>query len=46
MLLWIRGDEFKSKDDFESLVSKEASYYFNNVLMLVAPSDAVQGETP
>jgi len=34
-VLW-RGDTFTGKDDFESLTSKEAAYYFNNVLMLIA----------
>jgi cytochrome c-type biogenesis protein CcmF len=34
--LLMRGDTFSGQDEFESLVSKEASYYFNNVLMLVA----------
>jgi cytochrome c-type biogenesis protein CcmF len=31
-----RNKEFSGADDFESLTSKEASYYFNNVIMLVA----------
>ena len=30
----VRGDSFKGADEFESLTSKEASYYFNNVIML------------
>ena len=34
--LSIRSKEFSADDEFESLTSKEASYYFNNVLMLVA----------
>ena len=32
--LYIRRDQFASNDDFESLTSKESSYYFNNVIML------------
>lgn len=31
-----RGESFKGADEFDSLTSKESSYYFNNVLMLVA----------
>ncbi len=31
-----RSKEFSGNDDFESLVSKESSYYFNNVLMLLS----------
>jgi cytochrome c-type biogenesis protein CcmF len=34
-MLW-RGKTFEGHDEFESLTSKEAAYYFNNVLMLVA----------
>ena len=34
--IWARGDIFKGNDEFDSLTSKEASYYFNNVIMLVA----------
>ncbi len=34
--MWLRGETFNSHDEFESLTSKESSYYFNNVLMLVA----------
>ncbi|MBS3956536.1 MAG: heme lyase CcmF/NrfE family subunit [Clostridiales bacterium] len=34
--LLYRGDSFKGADEFDSLTSKESSYYFNNVLMLVA----------
>ncbi len=37
--LWgimVRSEEFKGADEFDSLVSKESSYYFNNVLMLLA----------
>ena len=34
--LLYRGSTFRSNDEFESLNSKEAAYYFNNVLMLVA----------
>jgi cytochrome c-type biogenesis protein CcmF len=32
--LYIRRDQFAGADDFESLTSKESSYYFNNVIML------------
>lgn len=31
-----RSKEFAGNDDFESLISKESSYYFNNVLMLLS----------
>ncbi len=31
-----RSESFKGADEFDSLTSKESSYYFNNVLMLVA----------
>jgi cytochrome c-type biogenesis protein CcmF len=34
--LWLRGETFDGNDEFESLTSKEAAYYFNNVIMLVA----------
>ncbi|MFA5844127.1 MAG: cytochrome c biogenesis protein CcsA [Coriobacteriia bacterium] len=34
--LLLRGDTFAGADEFDSLLSKESSYYFNNVLMLVA----------
>ncbi len=34
--LFVRGNSFDGNDDFESLTSKEAAYYFNNVLMLIA----------
>ncbi|MBA4370941.1 MAG: cytochrome C assembly protein [Coriobacteriaceae bacterium] len=34
--LFVRWERFKGADEFESLTSKEAAYYFNNVLMLVA----------
>lgn len=34
--LIIRSKEFQGADEFESLTSKESSYYFNNVLMLVS----------
>lgn len=34
--LWVRSNEFKGADEFESLTSKEASYYFNNVIMLMS----------
>ncbi len=34
-MLW-RGQTFAGHDEFESLTAKEAAYYFNNVLMLVA----------
>ncbi|MBE0477022.1 MAG: cytochrome c biogenesis protein CcsA [Coriobacteriia bacterium] len=36
--LFSRWERFRGRDEFESMVSKEASYYFNNVLMLVAAS--------
>jgi cytochrome c-type biogenesis protein CcmF len=32
--LYIRRDKFAGADEFESLLSKESSYYFNNVIML------------
>lgn len=34
--IFLRGDSFSGADEFESLTSKEAAYYFNNVIMLVA----------
>lgn len=34
--LYVRRDKFGSRDEFESVLSKEGSYYFNNVLMLLA----------
>ena len=34
--LLMRGKTFEGNDEFESLTSKEAAYYFNNVIMLVA----------
>jgi cytochrome c-type biogenesis protein CcmF len=34
--IWIRRDKLKSDDSFDRLFSKEGSYYFNNVIMLVA----------
>jgi len=34
--LALRWDTFAGNDEFESLTSKEAAYYINNVLMLVA----------
>jgi cytochrome c-type biogenesis protein CcmF len=34
--LYVRNKEFSGADEFESLTSKEASYYFNNVIMLLA----------
>ncbi|MDP2233162.1 MAG: cytochrome c biogenesis protein CcsA [Actinomycetota bacterium] len=34
--LMVRSKEFESADEFESLTSKEASYYFNNVIMLMS----------
>lgn len=34
-VLW-RSKSFASRDEFESLTSKDAAYYFNNVLMLVS----------
>ncbi|HEY5539989.1 MAG TPA: cytochrome c-type biogenesis CcmF C-terminal domain-containing protein [Coriobacteriia bacterium] len=35
LLIW-RWKTFEGNDEFESLTSKEAAYYFNNVIMLVA----------
>jgi len=35
-LFGFRAKEFGSDDEFESIISKEGSYYFNNVLMLLA----------
>jgi cytochrome c-type biogenesis protein CcmF len=32
----VRSKSFMGREEFESLTSKDASYYFNNVLMLVA----------
>lgn len=32
----IRGKDFEGNDEFESLTSKDAAYYFNNVIMTVA----------
>ncbi len=34
--LWLRWETFAGNDEFESLTSKEAAYYFNNVIMLVS----------
>jgi cytochrome c-type biogenesis protein CcmF len=34
--LLMRWETFAGNDEFESLTSKEAAYYFNNVIMLVA----------
>jgi cytochrome c-type biogenesis protein CcmF len=34
--LYVRKEQFAGNDDFESLTSKESSYYFNNVIMLFA----------
>jgi cytochrome c-type biogenesis protein CcmF len=34
--LWLRGDQWAGNDEFESLTSKEAAYYFNNLIMVVA----------
>ncbi|HET6352525.1 MAG TPA: cytochrome c biogenesis protein CcsA [Coriobacteriia bacterium] len=34
--LWLRGKSFDGNDEFESLTAREAAYYFNNLLMLVA----------
>ena len=34
--LFIRYKDFAGNDEFESLTGKEAAYYFNNVIMLVA----------
>jgi cytochrome c-type biogenesis protein CcmF len=36
ILLAVRWNSFAGNDEFESLTSKEAAYYFNNVIMLVA----------
>lgn len=36
LLLLSRSKEFSGDDEFTSLISKEGSYYFNNVLMLFA----------
>ncbi len=32
----LRKGTFEGNDEFESLTGKEAAYYFNNVIMLVA----------
>ena len=34
--MFVRWGEFSGNDEFESLTGKEAAYYFNNVIMLVA----------
>ena len=34
--LWLRWDTFAGNDEFDSLTGKEAAYYFNNLIMLVA----------
>jgi cytochrome c-type biogenesis protein CcmF len=34
--LWLRGSMWDGNDEFESLTSKEAAYYFNNLIMIVA----------
>ncbi len=34
--LYLRWKTFEGNDEFESLTSKEAAYYFNNVIMLVS----------
>lgn len=34
--IYLRRDKLKGNDEFERLFSKEGSYYFNNVIMLVA----------
>lgn len=34
--LWRRWETFAGNDEFESLTSKEAAYYYNNVIMLVS----------
>jgi len=34
--LLVRSQEFRGNDEFDSMVSRESAYYFNNVLMLVA----------
>lgn len=34
--LMIRSESFQGVDEFESLTSKESSYYFNNVIMLMS----------
>lgn len=33
--IWLRRDKLKGNDSFDRLFSKEGSYYFNNVIMLV-----------
>ncbi|MHB1341024.1 MAG: heme lyase CcmF/NrfE family subunit [Coriobacteriia bacterium] len=33
--LWYRWDTFAGNDEFESFTSKEAAYYFNNVIMML-----------
>ena len=33
--LWYRWDTFTGNNEFESFTSKEAAYYFNNVIMLL-----------
>jgi len=34
--IYLRWDKLEGNDEFESLTAKEAAYYFNNVIMLVA----------
>jgi len=34
--LWYRDAEFRNVDQFESLTSKEASFYFTNVIMILS----------
>jgi cytochrome c-type biogenesis protein CcmF len=34
--IWLRWDSFAGNDEFESLTGKEAAYYFNNLIMVVA----------
>ncbi|PKQ15105.1 MAG: hypothetical protein CVT67_10955 [Actinobacteria bacterium HGW-Actinobacteria-7] len=34
--LWLRGKMYDGNDEFESLTGKEAAYYFNNLIMVMA----------
>ena len=34
--LWYRGEEFRNEYQFESLTSKESSFYFTNVIMILS----------
>jgi len=34
--IWIRWDSFAGNDEFDSLTGREAAYYFNNLIMVVA----------